>query len=489
MPHVLTLDVGTSSVRALLFDPQGRAVKGIRSRVTYAMRTMQDGGVEIDAGELLGAVLSVLDQAVRQVEAAGRSVGGVATCTFWHSLVGVDADGGAVTPVYTWADTRSDAERGELRKVMDEPAFHARTGGLFHSCYHPAKLSWLRRTDPAQFGKADRWMSFGEFLFLRLFGRTSVSVSMASGTGLLDVHRCAWDAEVLGAIGIREEQLSPIGDVGDPLSGLGADFASRWPALKDVPWTPAVGDGACNNLGSGCATSDRIAVMIGTSGAMRAICRVDDVEIPDGLFCYRADRRRFVMGGALSNGGNLVEWARRTFQLPSAPEVEEQISGMAPGAHGLVFLPFLAGERSPGWAASATASIQGLRLDSSPVEILRAGMEAVAFRFALIHRLLEASVPQAGEIVASGGALLSSPAWLQILTDVLGRPVRVFEEGEASSRGAALLTLESMGALKRLEDVPVTLGRTFEPDRARHDRYLEAIERQQELYGVLVQGT
>lgn len=470
---VLALDVGTSSMRASLYDREARALPGAEARRAYSVRTTPDGGADFDAEALLGRVGEAIDEALGRAPSA---VAAVACCTFWHSLVGVDREGAPVTPVYTWGDTRAEPFVAKLRGRLDEKAYHARTGAFFHPLFHPAKYLWLGAD------RAARWMSFGEFLYLRLFGRALATISMASGTGMLDVQACRYDGEALDASGVREEQLSPLGDATDFFRGLRDPHAKRWPALRDVPWMPPVGDGACNNIGSGCTTPDRMALMVGTSGAMRVVREADRVEIPWGLWCYRVDRRRVVLGGALNDGGNLVEWCRNTLRLGDPEAVERELAAMEPDAHGLTFLPFLAGERSTGWAAHARAAIAGLRLNSKPVEILRAGMEAVALRFARIHE----SLGPVREIVASGGALLRSPAWIRMLADALGRPILPSEEPEASSRGAALLALEALGIVKRLEDLPSAVGPAVVPDPARHAKYLAALERQQNLYGKLV---
>jgi gluconokinase len=159
---------------------------------------------------------------------------------------------------------------------------------------------------------------------------------------------------------------------------------------------------------------------------------------------------------------------------------------MEPDAHGLTFLPFLAGERSPGWVANARASISGMSLDTKPSQILRAGMEAVALRFALLHEMVRTSFPQIREIVTSGGALLNSPAWTRILADALGRPIRPSAEPEASSRGAALLTLEVLGVIPKLEGPPAAFGEVVASDPGRHARYRAALARQQLQYEKLV---
>jgi gluconokinase len=223
--------------------------------------------------------------------------------------------------------------------------------------------------------------------------------------------------------------------------------------------------------------------MVGTSGAMRVLWKADAVEIPDGPWCYRADAGRFVMGGALSNGGNLVAWLRDTLRLPE--ETEELLAKMEPDSHGLTFLPLLAGERGPGWADRANGTVAGLSMSTTPVEILRAAMESVAYRFALIAETIEAASPGEKEVIATGGGLLHSPTWTQIMADVLGRPVTVSGVHEASSRGAALLALEALGELE-IEEAEAPLGETFEPDPGRHEIYRNALERQRRLYDAVL---
>jgi gluconokinase len=466
---ILAIDVGTSSVRAALFDAQARPVAGVDARRPYSIKT-QDGGGEVDAELLFRLVREVLDEVHPKLRGP---VAAVACCTFWHSVMGLDGDR-SLTPVYTWAETRPDRFGTVLRERLDEKAYHERTGAFFHPLFLPEKILWLQDRGV----RATSWVSFGECLYRRLFGRSPATVSMASGTGLFDVRRCVWDGPTLEAIGVRSEQLGPVGE--ETLSGLRDEFARRWPALRDVPWLPPVGDGACNNLGSGCTGPERIAVMLGTSGAMRVLWPTDRFEIPPGLFCYRADRRRIALGGALNDGGNLAEWVRNTFRLPD--DVEREVAAMEPDAHGLTFLPFLGGERSPGWRADARGAIAGLRLATRPAEVLRAAMEAVALRFALIHETLTTSVPGTREVIASGGGFVNSRAWTQILADVLGRPVTLSGEPEASIRGVTLLALESLGIVPRLEDLPATLGEVFHPDSARHERYRAAVKRQEDLY-------
>jgi gluconokinase len=218
---------------------------------------------------------------------------------------------------------------------------------------------------------------------------------------------------------------------------------------------------------------------------MRVLWKADSVEVPPGPWCYRADRQRFVMGGALSDGGNLVGWLRETLRLPGPEETEELLARMGPDSHGLTFLPILNGERGPAWADRANGTISGLAMSNTPVEILRAAMEAVAYRFALIAEILEEASPGDKQVIATGGGLLGSPTWTRIMADALGRPVTLSGVEEASARGAVLLALEAVGG-PVIESREVPLGETFEPDPESHEVYREALVRQRRLYDAVV---
>ncbi|HEX6709808.1 MAG TPA: gluconokinase [Rubrobacter sp.] len=476
--RVLSIDVGSSSVRTELYDASGSQVEGVEAKQEYEFEYTPDGGATTDADELLDLVVRAVDGALSK--AGDADISGVAMSAFWHSILGLDRKGHPTTPVLTWADRRAAVAVPDLQERVDETAYHRRTGCVAHSSYWPAKLLWLSSTVPEAFEKTEHWVSPADYIYFRFFGEPyQVGTSMASGTGLFDQNGMYWDRETLDALPVDERRLSSISD--EPRRGLSGEWAKRWPVLREIPWFPVVGDGACSNVGSGCTGSDRLALMVGTSGAMRVLWKAESVDIPGGPWCYRADADRYVMGGALSDGGNLIEWLRNTLRLPDPEKTEQLLAGMEPDAHDLTFLPLLAGERGPGWADRANGTVSGLSMSSKPVEILRAAMEAVAYRFALIAQMLETASPGEKEVVASGGGLLNSPAWTRIMADTLGKPVTLSGVKEASSRGAALLAIEALGG-PEIEAVEAPLGETFEPDPARHDIYLEAIQRQRRLY-------
>jgi gluconokinase len=479
--RILSVDLGSSAVRAEFYDGSGTLDEGTEARFDYELEYTPDGGAAVDADELLDLVVRAIDGALDR--AGDATFSGVAMSTFWHSVLGLDRDGRPTTPVLYWADRRAADAARELRERLDEAAVHRRTGCVLHSSYWPAKLLWLSRENPDAFARTERWASPGDYFYSQFFGNSHVGTSMGSATGLFDQNLRRWDEEMIGTLPRARSQLSPISD--EPLRGLKDEWARRWPALREVPWFPAAGDGACSNIGCGCTRNDRLALMVGTSGAMRVLWKADSVEIPDGPWCYRADEKRFVMGGALSDGGNLIAWLRETLRLPEPEEAERLLAGMEPDSHGLTFLPLLAGERGPGWADEANGTIAGLSMSNTPVEILRAAMEAVALRFALIAEIIEKASPGEKEVIATGGGLLGSPTWTGIMADALGRPVITSGIQEASSRGAALLALERLGELE-IEDAEAPLDEVFEPDPERHEVYRKALARQRRLYDAVL---
>lgn len=443
-PWILAIDVGSSSVRAQWVDAAGAPLSAdVDARAEYAWRATPDGGMEVDAEALADLCIRVIDAAVGVGRAAGIEPAAVAMAAFWHGLVGIGVDGRAATPLYGWGDGRARDAADAMRARMDEGAMHRRTGCFLHELYPAAKLVWLAGPAGDSLPRSATWAGIGELLALRLFGERRTSLSMASGTGLLDLRRQGWDGEMLDAAGVSADALPVIEDA--PFAGLREPFAARWPELAAIPWIPALGDGACASLGMG-ATGRRIGLTVGTSAAVRVLR--DDAEpvVPDGLWCYRLDARRTVCGRALSNGGNGFAWLARTLRLPPPDELEARLAAMPPGAHGLTVIPRLVAERPPRPAGAETAAIAGLTAATGPVEMVRAWLEASARAMAEAVDAVEAAFGPADEVVAGGGALHGSPAWTRIIADALGRPMRLSPHHEATLRGAALLALERMGA-------------------------------------------
>ena len=477
---LLSIDVGTSGVRVALFDERGHEVPGAQVRSSRVMDSVSDF-TELDAYLIAAEVIRDIDELLAlNLHTDGR-IEFIAISAFWHSLVGARAVPLTATRLLTWADTRAAPYIPELRAQFNELDIHARTGCRFHASYWPAKLLWLRREQKKQFNRTHCWLGFAEYLCSLLTSETAISISMASATGLFHQRSCDWDWEFIDALDIPRNKLPEIKPQIDlPLS---AASAKRWPALAEARIVTVVGDGAANNIGAGCSTKDRIALMVGTSGAMRVVFRGEPpAELSPALWSYRVDRDRVVVGGALSDGGGLLQWLTESLNVGNDRDaLQKEIAALEPDAHGLTVLPFWSGERSTGWSTLAHGGILGLSQKTTPVEIVRATLESIAYRFALIARALDQVAPGA-TIVASGNALRSSPAWLQIIADVLGRPLVFGGTAEASIRGAALLALEAVGKIGNIEEDQFAVDQVFEPDMTRHARYQQGLARQEELY-------
>ncbi|HEX8464586.1 MAG TPA: gluconokinase [Abditibacterium sp.] len=473
---VVALDIGTSSVRAIAFDFAGQKV-GEEAQLPYDQTTTSDGGVEIEAPFLLDLAAKCLDELLPKLE---NEVAAVSISCFWHSLMAVDAAGNPLTPALSWADNRAAAHVTVLRALRDEAESHARLGCVFHTSYWPAKLLWLRDDRPALFAgdKLPRWMGFGEWLRLQWCKNDKMSLSMASGTGLFDQNARDFDGEFLSHLPIQREQLPQLCDLDDAAT-LSEAFQNRWPKLRNVPFFPAIGDGACANIGSGCADETKIALSAGTSGALRVVLRDFSGEAPRGLWRYRIDNRRILVGGALSNAGNVLVWARDNLRL--SDDWAANIAQMTPGAHGLTVLPFLAGERAPLWNGNARFTLEGASWNTDAESMARAVLEGAALRFAAVAGELLKLAPDA-QIVFSGGALEKIAVWQQIMCDALGTPLTQSLESEASARGAALLALEALGVIEDAQNVPFERGAQLTPNRDNHAIYARMLEKQGALY-------
>jgi gluconokinase len=436
--RVLALDLGTSSVRALVFDERGAAVPGVLARRPTELRIDDHGMAELDPDEVVAAVGECLD------ELAGKgqldAVGQVATSCAWHSVIATDAAGRRRTGALTWADTRAAGLVEEVRRRADLDRLQAATGARPHTLYWTVKLPWLAS---AIIPPPAAYLGLAEHVTGALLGDPSASPSMASGTGLLDLAAVDWHPEALALAGVDQGALPSL--AGHGWTGrLGPAGARRWPALAEAAWHPVTGDGAASNVGASCVTPERAAVNIGTSAAIRAVHGPQEGgPLHRDLWRYLVDDRRLVTGAAWSGAGNLYAWLRRVLALPEdGDRVEAALATVPPGANGVVVMPYHAGARPPLDLAAGSGVVAGLSLATTPVEILAATLEAVCYRLAAGFEALAASLPAAPAVIASGGAVVASPWWQQILADVLGRPVRVVDEPEASARGAALLALD-----------------------------------------------
>ena len=493
-PFVLAIDVGSSSVKAALYDAEANMVEGTLSQSGHELHTDVAGAAVEWPDHVLHAVESAIDCVLKKVALLGDEMAGeiaaVGMDSMAMTIMPLDDGGRPLGPFYTYADSRARDEVAQLRELVDEDSVHQRTGCHQHTSYMPAQMLWLAKNQPELVRQARLWVDVGTYCHRRWFARDDIpmSIAAASWAGMLDVDRLTWDEELLSHLPLSVERLPTLAPDDSSHQGLSAAYADRWPALLDVPFFLTVPDGGAANVGSGCVGEDRVALTLGTSGAMRMVLESRPANIPKGLWAYNlADRT--VLGGALTDAGSVYAWLRGNLRLPhDHAELERALAALEPAAHGLRVLPFLSGERSPGWASDATGVVQGIGVATSPVQIVQAWLEAVAYRFALIWGLLKPHASDDATIIGNGGAILNSPYWTQLMADVLVHPITMSAVPEAATRGSAILALKSLGIWSGLRDVEAPVALTYTPDAKRSAVYAREIQAQSELYDALVHG-
>ncbi|MEZ5424521.1 MAG: gluconokinase [Pyrinomonadaceae bacterium] len=437
-PLILAIDNGSSSVRAGLFDAAGREASEI-VKVKRSFQTGPNGESELDPL----AAIAQTGHAIDRIFASDKDafVQNVSMCAFWHSLCGMDSNSEPTTPILGWADTRARDYSTMLKQNFDEKKIHERTGAHFHSSFWPAKLLWVREERPDVWRRTTRWMSFSDLCQLRLFGDPRTSVSMASATGMFDQATLAWDSELLDFIGLDVDQMPDIAASGSVIRPSQAAI-SRWTQLSNAEILPAIGDGAADTLGAGCSRLGEAVLMIGTSASMRMMYEGEPPRsLPEGLWSYRLDERRVVLGGALSDGGNLISMFRRKFGVKG--NITQELRSRTHD-RSLRVEPYYFGERSTGYREDAKGEIIGLQPKHDGIDVILSAMHAIADRLADIAERLSRVAP-IESIQASGGTLREYPVWREIIEEKLGMQIMPSNTRESSLKGTVLRAAERLG--------------------------------------------
>jgi gluconokinase len=489
-PVVIALDIGSSGIKAIAFDLRAQIVPSLLARAPFALEVTHDGGSEVNLDKLERAVNSVLDEL--HAKLGRHEILAVALTGFAPSLVALDSEDCAIAPALSYADTRSHEFASD-----HDPDLTDRTGHPAYSSLWAAQIPWWLSRHPET--EVRRWLSVPDYILSRWFGleHLRTTYSLAAWTGMLNRPSLEWDRPNLKRLKLEGAKLEPesflpLADHDAAQVGLPEPWRSRWPRFSNVPFFPAIGDGAAANVGSGAIGPNKIAVTVGTTAAVRAALpnptHQAAPKIPDGLWSYRVTRDCALIGGALTEGGNLFAWAQNTLRLETNPgddlesQLRTQSDRFGPDAHGLTFIPSFAGERSPGYRPNARGTIHGLSLASTPLELLSAALEGVTYRLLDLIERLEPILEPAPQVILSGNAILASAFWSQMLTDALGTNRRVTrcDEPEATARGAAILALVALG-LGDLESFPARLGLALEANPERYERYAQGLERQRKL--------
>lgn len=486
--RIIGLDIGTAGARAVVFDPNG----GVYAVATneYPTITLHPGWGEQEPEVILQGVVKTLADAVAKAGLKPHEVTGIGISSVMHSLIALDAEDKPLTNAWLWVDSRAAVEAAEIKAEVDPKAAYRRTGCPIHAMYAPAKARHLRKHNPELFNRTSRFVSTKEYVITRLFGQRVVDYGIASGSGLLNMERKSWDEEVAAMGGIRPSQLSELVEPTTLLRGMRPEFASAIGILPETPVAVGSSDGPLSSLGVGAVKPGQMNATIGTSGAVRAVTDRPTVDPECRTWCYYLAEDRWVAGAAINNAGIVYRWVRDDL-LRVPPDEKEQAyqamdreaASIPAGSNGLIFLPFLAGERAPYWNADARGVLMGLSLSHTQAHVVRATLEGVAYRMQSIFTALQDVAGKPNEVRATGG-FTKSELWVQILADMFGHTLRVPVVREASAFGAAYLAMLGLGIVKGFEQIAsmFTIEREYVPDRRAHETYLRLYDTYIRLY-------
>ncbi len=462
------VDIGTTSTKAVVYDGAG-AVLGHHT-AGYALHTPAPLIAEQDPDEIFAATVAAIGRAVAASGAAPDAIAAVSFSAAMHSVIAVDGDGRPLTASITWADNRSVDCAEQIRRELDGRSIYLRTGTPIHPMSPLTKLLWLRQERADVFARAARFIGIKEYVFFKLFGSYVVDFSIASATGLFNLERLDWDEGALRVAGVTPDRLSAPVPTTHCVAGLDPATAEAMGLETDTPFVVGANDGVLSNLGVDAFRAGEVAVTIGTSGAMRAVVDRPLTDPAQRTFCYLLTERHWVVGGPINNGGIVFRWVRDELAAAETEtakrlgidpyDVLTRIAARVPaGCAGLIFHPFLAGERAPWWNPRLRGSFFGLGMHHHKEHMVRAVLEGVIFSLYSILGAVESLIGPTTTIKATGG-FARSGLWRQMLADVFDRDVVVPESFESSCLGAAVLGMVAVGAAPSLDVVSGMVGAT-----------------------------
>lgn len=474
---VIGLDVGTTAVKVGLYSPDGTE-HAVASR-DYALSAPHPGWAEQNPDEIVDAAIDALAEIVATARSSRIAVAGVATSTPMHSLMGLDGDGTPLTPMITWADTRARRHADALR--AEHLDVYRRTGTPLHPMAPLAKLRWMHDEQPQLVARVRTWVSIKEYLLAALTGTMVIDHASASATGLFALESQTWDDEALALAAIDAEQLATPVPTNHILAGLTAATADRIGLSPDTPVVVGATDGVLANLGVGALGDDPGAVTIGTSGAVRVTVGAPVTDHAMRVFCYELTADRWVVGGAISNGGLWLQWLRDTVFDGALDNdaLTALATDVAAGSDGVLALPYLTGERAPQWSAAPSGVMFGLRYHHGRGHLVRAGLEGVAHQLRLVTDALVDCGHPITRLRATGG-FTNSALWMQTVADILDVRLEVVEVTEATAFGAGVLgmaALDLIDGIGAVEDMIAVRDRIDPADGTRatydaaHARY------------------
>lgn len=406
-------------------------------------RTYRDylGMAEQQADEIYLGVKKIIKEIIHRHVEIKDWIQSLSLSSAMHSVLLISDNYTPLSPVYTWADNRANDTLKEVRSQGDLDWIYRRTGTPIHSMSPFSKLVWLKSTQSNILGEAKKIVGIKEYITYKLTGEWKVDYSIASATGLLNLEQLDWDDDVLEIIGINRESLSELVDT---------DYLFHQKNLKELEELGlnhqldihiGASDGVLSNVGLGAINKGEAALTIGTSGAIRVISDEIKLDYQGRTFCYYLKKDTWVIGGAVNNGGNTLAWLSTLLEETSLDEINARAEEISAGAEGLLFYPYINGERAPLWDATATGHFIGIKPIHNKGHFARAVMEGVMYNIYDVYQILTNLVGDISTIKVTGG-FLKSNLWKRIAANIFNHELIESNRIESSCLGAVILSMK-----------------------------------------------
>ncbi|MFA1819971.1 gluconokinase [Virgibacillus oceani] len=467
---VIGLDLGTTNVKAVVFNINGKLIGESERTITTNYPYLD--WVEQDPEKIVQLSKQALKEVIKKANVQNNELLAVGISSAMHSLVCVDDNNEAISNMLIWSDRRSSeqAEALILTRGMD---IYSRTGTPIHPMSPLNKLLWMKEKDYEPYHRAAYFMSMKEFLLVKWFGKRIIDYSMASATGMFNLETQDWDEEALEITGVRKGQLSKIVSPTEVISGLDRGIATEIGLPLETPFVIGAADGQLANLGSGSISPGEVNISVGTSGAIRQFITGAMVNKKQETFTYAFTKHTSIIGGSTNNGGIILQWLKDLLDFQgNHDELTALADHIEPGANGIIFHPYVNGERAPIWNGRAKGNFYGLGIGHKKEHLVRAVLEGITFNIYQIGKALEEISGQPKKISVNGG-LAKSPLWVQILADVFGEEIHLSDTHHNAAWGAAWTALVGIGKANSFEDIKKNMPaeKVVEPNLEDHEVY------------------
>lgn len=480
MECIITIEIGTNATRILAFDTNGNVIGSMKG--FYPTFHIEPDYSEQDPEQLFITMLYVLKNLLSEVvHPKNYKVISICFSASMHSVLSIDKHGVPLGNAITWADNRAKKEAHELKESALGKTIYDATGTPIHPMSPLAKITWLNKYDPDRFKKTAKFLSIKSYIIQQLTTGYLLDYSLASATGLMNIHSLSWESNALDYAGITSDKLPDLVPVFHSPGKLRREFQKSLGLSESVKIIVGSSDGCLAMLGGGIWEDGKATVTIEDSGAVRVIGSKVLQDSKQRIFNYFLIDKHYVSGGPTNNGGVIFEWFVRQFGDFKTPfDIEytmenliREATAIPIGAEGLLFLPYLLGERAPIWNPNARGSYFGINIKHERQHFVRATIEGILYEIYSIGKTLQEH--RSIKSLTVNGSFASIPVCTQILADMFEMPVSVGKNPDSNAQGAFLLSATDIGIFKTLDDAArsVVLSSTFKPHKPNHNLYME----------------